>query len=89
MSPDTTHAELRNTRQAEWAAAIDAELQYLLGEMSTLVKEKNTAQTTTKRKYYEKKIGKIKPQVMQMLAAQAHLNKDKPVEAEADVNAQA
>lgn len=65
----------RNTRQAEWAAAIDAELQYLLGEMSALVKEQNTAQTTTKRKYFKKKIDKIKPQVMQMLAAQAHLNK--------------
>lgn len=68
MSP-TEKEQAVDSRLSQWKTAVQAELQDLISQAAELRKEISQAKTATKRKYYEKKFEKIKPRVMQMVAA--------------------
>ena len=67
MSPDTQ--QLLTERTALWRGAVEQELQALIGEASRIRKEIDSAKTSVKKQYFQKKFKKITTQVMQMLTA--------------------
>ena len=57
MSPDTQ--ELLTQRTAMWRGAVEQELQALIASASHIRKEIDTAKTTVKAQYFQKKFKKI------------------------------
>lgn len=68
MSPQEKEQAVDN-RLTQWKEAVQSELQHLITEAADIRKQISTAKTATKRQYFEKKFAKVKPQVMQMVAA--------------------
>lgn len=60
---------ITNARLNDWKTAAHAELQDLVLHASTARKQMAAAKTATKRAYFERKIQKLQPRVIQMLTA--------------------
>lgn len=80
MLPQEQKEKLVDSRLGQWKLAAEAELQDLISQAAALRKEISGAKTATKRKYYEKKFAKVKPQVMQMVAVLQKLEAEVPTE---------
>lgn len=75
MTPEQT--ETADTRIGQWRGAIEQELQELITRAAKLREQSNTAKTTTKRVYYQRKFKKITTDVMQMVTAMQRIDAHK------------
>lgn len=68
-SENPTPKAIANERLGKWQAVVEAELQDLVKQASTLRKSIDTSKTVTKKNYYKKKFSKVSTEVLRMVAA--------------------
>jgi hypothetical protein len=75
MTPD--QVQTADSRISQWRGAVEQEMQALITQAAQIRQQSNTAKTSTKRIYFNKKFKKISAEVMQMVAAMQRIDAHK------------